>query len=70
MLQVPVQNINYGHPNLRDPKNKIGNRAWAKEHQMKIFAEDYEKPEKNYLDIDTTEISVEDCLEKIVKEIM
>jgi hypothetical protein len=42
-IQVPVQNINYGHPNLRDPKNKIGNRAWAKEHQMKIFAEDYEK---------------------------
>ena len=42
-IQVPVQNINYGHPNLRDPKNKKGNRAWAKEHQMKIFAEDYEK---------------------------
>lgn len=42
-IQVPVQNINYGHPNLRDPKNKKGNRSWAKEHQMKIFAEDYEK---------------------------
>ena len=26
-IQVPVQNINYGHPNLRDPKNKKGNRA-------------------------------------------
>ena len=34
------------------------------------FAEDYEKPEKNYLDIDTTDISVEDCLDKIVKEFM
>jgi adenylylsulfate kinase-like enzyme len=34
------------------------------------FAEGYEKPEKNFLDIDTTDISVEDCLEKIVKEFM
>ena len=34
------------------------------------FAEDYEMPEKNYLDIDTTDISVEDCLAKIVKEFM
>ena len=34
------------------------------------FAEDYEKPEKNYLDIDTTNISVDNCLEKIVKEFM
>jgi len=42
-IQVPIQNINYGHPNLRDPKNKKGNRSWAKEHQMKIFAEDYQK---------------------------
>ncbi|WP_343487038.1 hypothetical protein [Allomuricauda sp. d1] len=42
-VDVPIQNINYGHPNLRDPNNKKGNRFWAKEHQMKIFAEDYQK---------------------------
>ena len=42
-IQVPIQNINYGHPNLRDPKDKKGNRSWAKEHQIKIFAEDYQK---------------------------
>jgi len=42
-IQVPIQNINYGHPNLRDPKNNKGNRSWAKEHQIKIFAEDYLK---------------------------
>ena len=42
-IQVPIQNINYGHPNLRDPNNKKGNRSWAKEHQIKIFAEDYQK---------------------------
>ena len=32
------------------------------------FAEGYEMPENNYLDIDTTDISVEDCVEKIIKE--
>lgn len=42
-IQVPIQNINYGHPNLRDPNNRKGNRSWAKEHQIKIFAEDYQK---------------------------
>lgn len=42
-LEIPVQNINYGHPNLRDPNNKKGNRSWAKEHQMKIFADDFQK---------------------------
>lgn len=41
-LNVPVQNINYGHPNLRDPNNKKGNKFWAKEHQMKIFADDFQ----------------------------
>ncbi|NLN73510.1 MAG: hypothetical protein GX140_04620 [Bacteroidales bacterium] len=42
-VDVPVQNINYGHPNLRDPNNKKGGRFWAKEHQMKIFADDFQK---------------------------
>ncbi len=41
-IGVPVQTINYGHPNLRDPNNKKGNNFWAKEHQMKVFAEDYQ----------------------------
>ena len=34
------------------------------------FAEDYEGPEENYLDMDTTGVSVEECLQKIVKEFM
>jgi len=37
-LNVPTQNINYGHPNLRGGKGT----SWAKEHQMKIFAEDFQ----------------------------
>ena len=32
------------------------------------FAEDYEKPEENFLDIDTTDVSVEACISIIVKE--
>jgi len=32
------------------------------------FAEDYEKPEQNFLEIDTTEVSVEACILKISKE--
>ena len=32
------------------------------------FAEDYEKPEENFLDIDTTDVSVEACILKISKE--
>ena len=34
------------------------------------FAEGYEMPEKNFLDIDTTGVSVDECLAKIVKEFM
>ena len=32
------------------------------------FAEDYEKPEENYLDIDTTSVAVEVCISKIEEE--
>jgi len=32
------------------------------------FAEDYEVPNENFLDMDTTNISVEDCILKILKE--
>jgi len=42
-LNVSVQNINYGHPNLRDPKNKGGGKSWAKEHQIKVFAENFQE---------------------------
>ena len=34
------------------------------------FAEDYEAPISNFLDLDTTNISVDDCIEKIFKEFM
>ena len=43
ILDVPVQYIGYGHPNMRDTKAKSNTTSWAKEHQMKIYAEDFEK---------------------------
>jgi hypothetical protein len=38
-LQVPVQHILWGHPNLRDPQNK--GKPWAKEHRIRVYAEDF-----------------------------
>ena len=34
------------------------------------FAADYEAPSSNFLDLDTTNISVDECIEKITKEFM
>jgi len=42
-LNIPVQTITYGHPNLRDPQlveYKAGRAdAWAREHQVKVYCE-------------------------------
>jgi hypothetical protein len=38
-LEVPVQHILWGHPNLRDSGNK--GKAWAKEHRIRIYAENF-----------------------------
>jgi hypothetical protein len=46
-LAVPVDVIQWGHPNTRDPslrEYKAGRKdAWAREHQLKVFADDFEK---------------------------
>ena len=46
-LDIPVHTIDWGHPNVRDPYLKDYNRgkesAWFREHQLKIFAEEFEK---------------------------
>ncbi len=41
-LQVPVHNILWGHPNLRDPQAKEKSPAW-REHQIRIYAHDFLK---------------------------
>jgi len=38
-LNVPTQFIGYGYPNIRGGSGT----SWAKEHQIKIYAEDFEK---------------------------
>lgn len=44
-IDVPVQTIDFGHPNMRDSnlqKYKAGNpNFWKKEHQVKIFANEF-----------------------------
>ena len=44
-LDVPVQNIDFGHPNFRDSnlrKYREGNEYyWKKEHQVKIWANEF-----------------------------
>ena len=42
-LEVPVQTITWGHPNIRDPYGKDREGAWAREHQIKVFADEYER---------------------------
>ncbi len=46
-LDVPVHTIDWGHPNMRDPQLKDYNsgkqNAWFREHQIKIFADEFEK---------------------------
>tara|TARA_B100002052_G_scaffold215280_1_gene197248 strand:+ start:285 stop:713 length:429 start_codon:yes stop_codon:yes gene_type:complete len=32
------------------------------------FAEDYEKPEENFLEIDTTNVSVDECILRVLEE--
>ena len=44
-IDVPVQNIDWAHPNIRDGKltkyNKGNRNFWKKEHQIKIFANEF-----------------------------
>ena len=40
-------------------------RVTGREH---YFAKDYEAPEEDFLEIDTTDLSVDECIDKIVRE--
>lgn len=46
-LYIPVQTIDWGHPNIRNGYAKEYNAgrktAWSREHQLKIFADCFEK---------------------------
>ncbi len=40
-LGIPVQGVDFGHPNFRDPNFKKAPGFWAKEHQVKIYANQF-----------------------------
>lgn len=40
-LEVNVQHILWGHPNIRTPDRDEGSGSWAKEHRLRIYAEDF-----------------------------
>ena len=44
-LDVPIQNIRWAHPNIVDPTLKFYNKGMRnyKEHQIKIYADEFEK---------------------------
>lgn len=46
-VDIPVQNIDWGHPNMRDPQRKKYDQGkpgfWKKEHQIKIYANEFER---------------------------
>lgn len=46
-IDIPVQTIDFGHPNFRDPKlvkyNEGNKTFWYKEHQLKIYANEFVK---------------------------
>lgn len=46
-IDIPVQNIDWAHPNIRDGKLTKYNQGypnfWKKEHQIKIYANEFEK---------------------------
>lgn len=42
-LGIPVTFIIWGHPNIRDPQAQARAGSWAKEHQLKVFCDAFEK---------------------------
>ena len=54
----------------RHKVNEIYLHTTEKRGKEQYFAKDYELPQDNFLDMDTTNISVEDCINQIVKEFL
>jgi len=42
-ISIPIQSIDFGHPNFRDPDSVKKSGFWAKEHQVKIYANQFIK---------------------------
>ena len=66
-VNIPVQNIDWAHPNIRDGKMTYYNRgepnAWKKEHQIKIWANEF-------LPVGFTLLHKKQLLENLSKELL
>jgi hypothetical protein len=47
--------------------NEDDRHTTEKRGKEKFFVEDYEPPQENFLDVDTTNVSVEACIDRIVE---
>ena len=54
----------------RHKVNEVYLHTTEKRGKEKFFVEDYEPPQENFLDVDTTNISVEACIDRIVEEFL
>jgi hypothetical protein len=50
--------------------NEVYLHTTEKRGKEKFFVENYEPPQENFLDVDTTNISVEACIDRIVEEFL
>ena len=55
---------------VRHMVNEIYLHTTEKRGKEKFFAKDYEPPQENFLDVDTTNITVEACIDRIVEEFL
>ena len=54
----------------RHKVNEIYLHTTEKRGKEQFFAKDYEPPQDNFLDMDTTNVSIDDCIDQIVKEFL
>ena len=54
----------------RHKVNEIYLHTTEKRGKEQFFAKDYEPPQANFHDMDTTNVSVDDCINQIVKEFL
>ena len=54
----------------RHKVNEIYLHTTEKRGKEQFFAKDYEPPQDNFLDMDTTKVSVDACIDQIVKEFL
>ena len=54
----------------RHKVNEVYLHTTEKRGKEKFFVENYEPPQENFLDVDTTNVSVEACIDRIMEEFL